>query len=56
MNPKEEKFEDKNSDKTTKTEADKLERLQKIGKMYQDGLLTKEEFEAEKKKILSEKY
>ena len=33
-----------------------LERLQKIGKMYQDGLLTKEEFEAEKKKILSEKY
>jgi len=33
---------------------DKFEKLERIGKLYKDGTLTKEEFEAEKKKILSE--
>jgi len=32
----------------------KLERLEKLGKLYKDGILSKEEFEAEKKKILAE--
>lgn len=32
----------------------KFEKLERIGKLYKDGILTKEEFEAEKKKILSE--
>jgi hypothetical protein len=32
----------------------KLEKLEKLGKLYKDGFLTKEEFEAEKKKILNE--
>ncbi len=35
-------------------EKDKLEKLEKIGKLYKDGILTKEEFETEKKKLLSE--
>lgn len=34
---------------------DKYERLEKLGKLYKDGILTKEEFEVEKKKILDEK-
>ena len=33
---------------------DKFEKLERIGKLYKDGTLTKEEFEVEKKKILSE--
>lgn len=33
----------------------KLERLEKLGTLYKDGVLTKEEFESEKKKILDEK-
>ena len=33
---------------------DKFEKLERIGKLFKDGILTKEEFEAEKKKILSE--
>ena len=32
----------------------KLERLEQLGKLYKDGILSKEEFEAEKKKILAE--
>jgi hypothetical protein len=32
----------------------KLERLEKLGKLYKDGILSKEEFETEKKKILAE--
>jgi len=54
-NSKEEKSGDKNSDLQPKhNDSDKLERLEKIGQMYKDSVLTKEEFEAEKKKILSE--
>ena len=32
----------------------KLEKLEKLGKLFKDGILSKEEFEAEKKKILAE--
>jgi hypothetical protein len=35
-------------------EKDRLEKLEKIGKLYKDGILSKEEFESEKKKILSD--
>ena len=42
----------KNPKQTTN---DKLERLEKLGKLFKDGVLTKEEFEVEKKKILDEK-
>jgi hypothetical protein len=34
-------------------EKDKFEKLEKIGKLFKDGILSKEEFETEKKKILS---
>jgi hypothetical protein len=34
-------------------EKDRLEKLEKIGKLFKDGILSKEEFESEKKKILS---
>lgn len=52
-NSNEEKLDNKKSD-TKHSDNDKLEKLQRIGQMYKDSLLTKEEFEAEKKKILSE--
>ena len=32
----------------------KFEKLEKLGKLFKDGILSKEEFEAEKKKILAE--
>ena len=43
-----------NSNKTKKEEANldkKLERLQKLGQLLKDGVITKEEFEEQKKKI-----
>lgn len=38
---------------STQEDKDKLEKLEKIGKLYKDGILSKDEFESEKKKILS---
>ena len=38
--------------KNPKEESNK--KLEKLGKLYKDGILSKEEFEAEKKKILAE--
>jgi len=40
--------------KSKQTTLEKLEKLEKLGKLYKDGLLTKDEFETEKKKILSD--
>lgn len=40
--------------KPKQTSTEKFEKLEKLGKLYKDGFLTKEEFEAEKKKILAE--
>jgi hypothetical protein len=40
--------------KSKQTSLEKLEKLEKLGKLYKDGLLTKDEFEFEKKKILSD--
>jgi hypothetical protein len=45
----------KNPKQNTSDKNDKLDRLEKLGKLYKDGVLTKEEFEIEKKKILDEK-
>lgn len=41
------------SKKPNHDEKDRIEKLEKIGKLYKDGILSKEEFESEKKKILS---
>jgi len=41
--------------KATQTDNEKLEKLERLGKLFKAGVLTQEEFDAEKKKILAEK-
>ena len=40
--------------KSKNKEEEKYKKLEQIGKLFKDGILTKEEFEAEKKKILKD--
>lgn len=44
----------KNENDSTQSVPDKYDRIKKAKKLFDEGILTKEEYEAEKKKILSE--
>ena len=46
--------EKKASDPVSRHRAEKYDQLEKIKSLYDDGVLTKDEFDIEKKKILSE--